>query len=83
MAKQFKELPAEAVLKAVEEHEDILTPAFEKEQERIRAYSCPNCGSSAIMKVDPERPFIEGRPLPVFVPVCPNCDEPITTPSTE
>jgi len=78
MAKQFVELDPEQVLSAIEGHEDCLTPAFEKDKERLSSVVCPQCGESAVMKVDPNRPFIPNRPLPVYVPYCPNCDAFIT-----
>lgn len=79
MAKQFVELEAEQILSAIEGHEDCLTPAFEHEQARITAIICPRCGENAVMKVDPERPFVPDRPIPVYVPFCPKCDAFITS----
>jgi hypothetical protein len=81
MPKQFVELSPEDVLKAVEGVEDILTPAFDKRAADIASTTCPDCGSGAIMKVDPTVLFKEGELLPDFQPFCPVCDKKITTTS--
>ena len=71
---EFKVLDEETIWKLLEGHQNILQPLLEKEEEVFRRSRCPNCKSdSHDARVDPERPFIAGVPLPVRFLQCRNC----------
>jgi hypothetical protein len=70
----FKEMSAEVVRKALEGHEDILTPENMKEEAFFRHASCPACGGqNHSPTIDPVRPFSPHSPLPQKNLVCLAC----------
>ncbi|TXH11747.1 MAG: hypothetical protein E6R04_00505 [Spirochaetes bacterium] len=61
----FKEMKSEDVWKAVEGHEDVITPELKKEEAFFRNQVCPLCRSSNHQSfVNPSTPFAPGAVLP-------------------
>jgi hypothetical protein len=70
----FKPMDPEEVLKLLEGHENILTPAVEENERFFRTLSCPSCGGAVVPFVDPSRPlFREGEFLPNYMARCREC----------
>lgn len=69
----FKPMPQEAVLKALEGQEDVLTPAVEQHQKYFRDLACPNCQGSVIPILDPRHLYRENALLPNYLAECSSC----------
>jgi RNase P subunit RPR2 len=69
----FKELDPEVARRAVEGHEDILTPARERNSELYESFTCPRCKCSLTEEYDARTAFTHGSIVPKAVLVCGNC----------
>ena len=70
----FKPMSTEAVLKALEGQEDILTPEVVRHQQYFRNLSCPRCQTSVMPIVNPRQLFRENALLPTFLAKCTGCE---------
>jgi hypothetical protein len=56
-------------------HQDVLTPAIQKEDTFFRHSVCPKCGGASVRPfIDPHRPFVPGNPLPNKLLQCLQCE---------
>jgi hypothetical protein len=69
--KGFKTMDRGHILKLLEGHEDIITPAAKAQQEKLQGHDCPYCGSPLDMVLQP-KPFGRGV-LPKFMGECKRC----------
>ena len=70
----FKPMKREDVFKALEDQEDILTPAVKRHVELFQSLSCPYCnGDRCAAILDTSRPFREGELLPNYLARCLSC----------
>jgi hypothetical protein len=70
----FRELDPEIIRKALEGHEDVLTPMAKKEDAFFRNTSCPVCGSrNHEVFLNTKNPFTAGVPLPNKLLKCVQC----------
>lgn len=69
----FKALPPDEVRKALEGHQDILTPAAAANDDFFKSLSCPSCGGECMKFVDPHRLWRESAILPNFLARCKAC----------
>ena len=70
----FQGLDLDTIRALLEGQEDVLTPAFSKEQAFFRSVPCPACHSQAVEgRIDPNRPFQPGALLPTRYSACASC----------
>jgi hypothetical protein len=69
----FKPMDPDEVRKALEGHQDVLTPAVEATNQFFESLSCPRCGGRCMKFLDPSRLFREGEPLPSYLARCKVC----------
>lgn len=70
----FKALPPELIHQLLQGHQDVLTPAQNKEEAFHRHSPCPRCqkyGNESY--VNPRQPFLQGSLLPNMVLRCLSC----------
>jgi hypothetical protein len=69
----FKPMNPDDVRKALEGHQDVLTPAMEAVDNYFHNLSCPACGGECMRFVDPSGLYKEGALLPTFLARCKAC----------
>ncbi len=69
----FKPMNPEDIRKALQGHEDVLTPALTETDGYFKRLSCPSCGGECMKFVDPHRLFRDGALLPNFLARCKAC----------
>src|SRR4051812_6494656 len=70
----FKEMDPELVLKAIEGHEDILTPEGERLEALYRTFSCPRCKCALQKEFDLRHAYADPRTMNARALLrCSNC----------
>lgn len=78
----FKTLPATVIRKALEGHNDILSPAQKEHEAFFRRLKCPSCGGDVMPVIHPvmnqetgqRSPFRAGSVLPNYLGKCKVCE---------
>lgn len=73
MLKPLHEMDPELVRKLLEGHADVISPAVAQEQADLVGFDCPFCHSPTTARVNPKRPFSNGKILPNKVLICLKC----------
>lgn len=69
----FKPMKKADVLRALEGHKDIITPAAKAEIKYIRSLPCPSCGGELQEHVNARTPFRANSVVPNFLGKCVSC----------
>ena len=69
----LKPMDPEAIRRALEGHENVLTPAAQKQADLFKSLSCPSCGSGVTPYLDPQALFRPGEALPRYLARCTSC----------
>lgn len=74
MSKSFKEMDPEHIRELIDGHENVISPAMEREQSFLKSISCPRCGEfETEARINSKRPFSHGMILPNKILVCLRC----------
>jgi len=69
----MKQLSSEEILQMLDGVEDILTPKIKQRDDFYQTVRCPVCGSTCTPSPHPNKPFVDGDPLPNTVARCTEC----------